>query len=158
MALPVSFLSQSLADYSDEKSSWAVPVTTLTAANLVAQTALHDALIAAVADITLMSSVKEETVAKRTLHAGAVPSDVHAQRENKWLVRYTGDANFKKYSVEIPGADLSLLSTAPQTDFMDSASAEYIAFVAAFEAAVKSPDDATETVTVQSIQFVGRRL
>lgn len=158
MALPVSFFSQTLNDFSNEKSSWGVAITTLTAANLVAQTALIDTLVTATAAISLMDSVKEETTVKRVLHAGAQPTNPLAQRENKWLVRYFGDATFKRFSVEIPGADLSLLSTAPQSDYMDSSLTEYTDFVAAFEAIVKSPDDASETVTVVNIQFVGRRL
>jgi len=158
MALPQSFFGQSLNDFSDEKSSWGVAITTLTAANVVAQSALIDTLITKTAAISLCASVKEEIVFDRTLHAGAQPTNPLAQRENKWLVRYTGDATFKKFSTEIPGADLSLLSTAPQSDYMDSSLAAYTEFKDAFEAVVRSPDDASETVTVTSIQFVGRRL
>jgi len=158
MALPVSFFTQSLNDYSDEKSSWAIAIATQTAANVVAQQALLATLVTAVNGISLMAPTKEETTFLRTIHSGAQPTDPLAQRENKWLVRYIGDATFKKFSIEIPGADLSLLSTAPQSDFMDSGNAAYTAFVAAFEAVARSPDDPTETVTVQSLQFVGRRL
>lgn len=157
MAAPVSFYSNTRNDYSDEKSSWGVAIVTLTAANVAAQQTLLDALTTATDGIVLTSSVKEETVYKRTPHAGAQPTDSAAQRENKWLVRYVGDATFKKFQVEIPGADLSLLSTAPQTDFADLDGAEMAAFVTAFEAVVRSPNDPTETVTVSSIQFVGRR-
>jgi len=158
MAAPVSFFSQSLNDFSDEKSNWGVAIATQTAANVVAQQALLATLITKTAAISLMSSIKEETVFLRTLHAGAQPTNPLAQRENKWLVRYSGDATFKRFSVEIPGADLSLLSTAPQSDFMDSSLAAYTEFMEAFEAVVKSPDDPTESVTVINIQFVGRRL
>jgi len=158
MAAPVSFFSQSLNDFSDEKSSWGVAIANQSAANVVAQQALLATLITATAAISLMASIKEETTFIRTLHAGAQPSNPLAQRENKWLVRYSGDATFKRFSVEIPGADLSLLSTAPQSDFMDPTSTEYTDFVSAFEAVVKSPDDPTESVTVINIQFVGRRL
>lgn len=158
MPLPVSFFSQSLTDYSDEKSNWSVPITTLTAANLAAQTTLIDNLKTAVAAITLMDVNKNETVVVRDIHAGVLPTNPLAQRENKWLIRYVSDASQKKFSVEIPGADLSLLSTAPQSDFMDSGSAEYAALKTAFEAIVRDPDDASGTVTMGTVQFVGRRL
>jgi len=158
MAAPVSFFSQSLNDFSDEKSSWGVAIANQSAANVVAQQALLATLVTATAAISLCASVKEETTFIRTLHAGAQPTNPLAQRENKWLVRYSGNATFKRFNVEIPGADLSLLSTAPQSDFMDPDSTEYADFVTAFEAVVKSPDDPTESVTVINIQFVGRRL
>jgi len=158
MAAPVSFFSQSLNDFSDEKSNWGTAIANQTAANVVAQQALQATLIAKVANISLMASVKEETTFIRTLHAGAQPTNPLAQRENKWLVRYSGDATFKRFSLEIPGADLSLLSTAPQSDFMDSTLTEYTEFKDAFEAYARSPDDPTETVTLINIQFVGRRL
>ena len=110
------------------------------------------------AAITLMDVNKNETVVNRDLHAGVLPTNPLAQRENKWLIRYTSDGSQKKFSVEIPGADLSLLSTAPQSDFMDSGSSEYTALKTAFEALVRDPDDASSTVTMGTVQFVGRRL
>jgi len=158
MALPVSFYSQTRNDFSDEKSSWGFSVVTLTAANVAAQQTLLDALTAATDDIVLTGATKEETVYKRTIHSGVQPTNPLAQRENKWLVRYLGDATFKKFSLEIPGADLSKLTTSPQTDFADLTDPDIAAWVTAFEAVAKSPDDPTETVTVSSIQFVGRRL
>jgi len=158
MALPVSFYSQTRNDYSNEKSSWGFSVATLSAANVAAQQTLLDTLTTATDAIVLTAATKEETVFKRTIHAGAQPTNALAQRENKWLVRYIGDATFKKFSLEIPGADLSKLSTSPQSDFADLTDTDIAAWVTAFEAVAKSPDDPTETVTVQSIQFVGRRL
>jgi len=157
MALPVSFFSQTRNDYSDEKSNWSVAVPNVTAANIAAVEGQIATLETAVNAISLCSKVKGNLTALRTLNAGAVPTNPQAQREKKWLVRYTGDATFKKFTVEIPGADLSLLSSAPQSDFMDSSLTAYTDFVAAFEAVVRSPDDPTETVTVRDIQFVGRQ-
>jgi len=157
MALPVSFFSQTRNDYSDEKSSWGFAVATLSAANVAAQQTLIDAVVTATSAIVLTAATKEETTYKRTIHAGAQPTDPLAQRENKWLVRYTGDATFKKFTLEIPGADLSKLSTSPQSDFADLTDTDIAAWVTAFEAVAKSPDDPTETVTVRNIQFVGRK-
>jgi len=160
MTKPVSFLSQTFADYGNEttaeKASYSVAVTTLTAANLVAETAKHTALYDAVAAVSLGVNAKKETVVTRTTVAGAHATDKDSQREKKWLIRYRGDASFDAFQTEIPCADLNLLAT--DSEFMDETSDEYIALKAAFEAVVRSPNDASETVTMGSVQFVGRRL
>jgi hypothetical protein len=88
------------------------------------------------------------------LGSGSAPSDPVAQREVKWLVRYH-DAAGRKYSVEIPTADLSLLDT--DSEFLDLAATYPAAFKTAFEDVVVSPADDGSAVTIDSIQFVGRR-
>jgi len=160
MARPISRASQTLQDYGTpgsgsgaEKSNWSVWISTLTAANFVAQTGLVSALYSAVLDITLGSQAASAIQAVATQSAVENTNPL-AQRENKWLVRYHDTAG-TKFTVEIPTADLSLLDTG--TEFLDLAGTEAAAFVTAFEAVVKSPDDPTLTVTVDSIQFVGRR-
>jgi len=158
MALPVSFLAEGTRDYSNEQSSFSVPVTTLTAGNFTAQAALHTALLAAIATISLAAVAKTEVVANRTVIGNPVTTNPLAQRENKWLLRYHGATLLKRFSVTIPGADLSLLSSSPQTDFMDTSLGAWTALKAAFEAVVVSPDDAAEAVILDSAQFVGRDL
>lgn len=157
MALPVSFYGESFNDYSYEKSSFSVAIASQNAGNVVAQAALLATLSTAIDDITLGARSRQETILSRTGNAGALTINPLAQRENKWLVRYFGNTTGKRFSVEIPCADLSLLSTAPQSDFADPTNADIIAFKAAFEAVVKSPDDSSEAVTILNIQFVGRR-
>jgi len=159
MAAPKSSYTQTRLDYSSEKSSWSINTVDLTAANVVAQQALIATLKSAVDAIVLTAETNDQLVfTKSGTGSGTPPSNAMAQRENKWLVRYVGDATFRVFSVEIPGADLSKLTTTPQTDFADLTDPDISAFVAAFEAVVRSPDDPTETVTVRNIQFVGRRL
>jgi len=161
MARPVSRSSQTLQDYGTpgsgsgaEKSNWAVWISTLTAGNIVAQLGLVSALNTAVLGITLGSQAATNVLAVSTQSA-VVNTNPLAQRENKWLVRYHDSAS-TKFTVEIPTADLSLLDTG--TEFLNLADGGPIAdFVTAFEAVVKSPDDPTLSVTVDSIQFVGRR-
>jgi len=162
MARPISRASQTLQDYGTpgsgtgaEKSTWAFWITTLTAANFVAQTGLVSALFTAALDITLGAQASSNTLAASTVSAVEVTNPV-AQRENKWLVRYH-DSGGVKFTLEVPTADLSLLDQG--TEFLNLADAGPIAaFVAAFEAVVKSPDDPTLSVVVDSIQFVGRRV
>ncbi len=161
MARPISQASQTLQDYGTpgsgtgaEKSSWAVWVSTLTSANFVAQTGLISALWTAVLDITRGAQASSRILAAATQSA-VVVSDNLADRENKWLVRYHDTAG-TKFTVEIPTADLSLRTLG--TEFLDLVTPGVIPdFVTAFEAVVKSPDDPTLTVTVDSIQSVGRR-
>jgi len=161
MARPISRASQTLQDYGTpgsgtgaEKSTWAFWIATLTSGNFVAQTGLVSALFTAALDITLGSQSGTNTLAVSTVTAIENTNPL-AQRENKWLVRYH-DTGGTKFTLEIPTADLSLLSLG--TEFLDLTDGGPIAaFVSAFEAVVKSPDDPALTVTVDSIQFVGRR-
>jgi hypothetical protein len=160
MARPVSQASQTLQDYGTpgsgsgaEKSSWAFWISTLTAGNIAAQLGLISALYTAALDLTLGSQAGSRVLAVATASAVENTNPL-AQRENKWLVRYHDSAS-TRFTLEIPTADLSLLDTG--TEFLDLAGTEAAAFVTAFEAVVKSPDDPTLTTTVDSIQFVGRR-
>jgi len=161
MARPVSKASQTLQDYGTpgsgtgaEKSNWAFWITTLTAGNFAAQTGLVSTLYTAALDITLGSQAATNVLAVATQSAVENTNPL-AQRENKWLVRYHDSAS-TKFTLEIPTADLSLLDGG--TEFLNLADGGPIAaFVTAFEAVVKSPDDPTLSVTIDSIQFVGRR-
>jgi len=162
MARPVSRASQTLQDYGTpgsgsgaEKSTWAFWTATLTAANFVAQTGLIADLFTAALDITLGAQSGTNQMASSTVSSVNVTNPV-AQRENKWLVRYH-DSQGTKFTLEVPTADLSLLDQG--TEFLNLADGGPIAaFVAAFEAVVKSPDDPSYATTVDSIQFVGRRV
>lgn len=158
MPVPVSFYGGSMVDYSAEKSSFQISVAPIAAGNIVAQTALAATLKTAIDGISLGVFSREEITQTRTFFSSALTVNPLSQRENKWLVRYFGNTTGKQFSVEIPCADLSLLSSAPQTDFADPTDAAIIAFTDAFEAYAKSPDDSSEAVTVKNIQFVGRRL
>lgn len=160
MARPITYASMTLQDYGTpgsgsgaEKSSWKVWGATLTAANIVTQAGLASALWSATLDITLGSEAATKLLASSTQSA-VVNNNPLAQRENKWLVRYHDSAS-TKFTVEIPTADLSLLDQG--TEFADLTGTEMAAYVVAFEAYTKSPDDPTLSVTIDSIQFVGRR-
>lgn len=160
MARPITYASQTLQDYGTpgsgsgaEKSAWSVWGSTLTSGNIVAQLGLAAALWTAALDLTLGSQAATKVLALSTVSAVENTNPL-AQRENKWLVRYHDSAS-TKFTVEIPTADLSLLDTG--TEFLDLTGTEAAAFKTAFEAYAKSPDDPTLTVTLDSIQFVGRR-
>lgn len=161
MPLPVSFWSLTIADNTinkrtgkPETTNAAVAIITLTAANVVAQQALLATLSGALAAITLGVFRTAETVFTRNLLSSAPAASVLAQRENKWLFRYHGNSTFQNFTVSYGTADLTLLESGEE--FLDIVADEGLAVKDAFEAVVRSPNDATETVTLDSIQFVGR--
>lgn len=114
------------------------------------------ALRTAIEGITLGKVQQEAWIGDRTVLDNVPPTDPNAQREVKWLVRYIGDTSGKLYSVEIATAELAGGHLLAGSDFADLAETDMAAFVTAFEDIARTPDDDTETVTVQSIQFVGR--
>jgi len=153
MAVPLSFYELSFVDYSREKSRVRVPVTTLTAANLVATVAKIATLSGAIADVSQGNPFANHTQLSQDIAADTPPSNVNAQRERKWLVRYH-DASARKFQAEIPCADLTALAT--NSDFMDTTDALFTALKAAWEDVVISPDDSSAT-TLDSLEHVGRR-
>lgn len=163
MAHAVSKITQSYADYgsgahpSGEVSHISLWVRTLTAANLTAQQALHNALFSAMAACTEGVETKEATLISEAVIAAGPASTPQSQREKKWLLRYHDATTGKKYVVSLPNAKLSLL--APNSEFMDSITpvTEWTNLKAAFEAVVYSPDD-SNLVVLDSAQFVGRNL
>jgi hypothetical protein len=160
MAIPVSYYHETIYDNTvksngtPESGQWAVPVTTLTAANYVAKSALISALAAAVRAITLGNLNVSEVVIDRELADVNPASSSLAQRENKLLCRYHDLTSNEKYRVSIPTFDLSLLMD--HSEFLDLTASGGLALKTAFEAIVVPPGDASHTVVLDSAQFVGR--
>lgn len=147
-----------LLDYSDERSTTTIHVGAITAVSIAGFLTDFGALKTAIEGITLGVVSQESWVGDRTALSNTPPADAEAQREKKWLVRYTGDTSGKVYTLEIATAELGGGHLLPMSDFADLTETDMAAFVTAFEAIARTPDDDTETVTVQSIQFVGRSL
>lgn len=145
-----------ITDYSNEKSSFSVTSVTANAGNLAAQQTLAADLVAAVEDLTIGELTKQQ-MALVILDSPAIPTNVYAQRELKWLVQYQGVTSGKLFSVEIAAPDVTD-NVAPNTDVGNLGSTDWLAFVDAFEAFVKSPDNGTEAVTVISAKVVGRNI
>lgn len=143
-------------DYSNEKSSFGVTSVTANAGNLAAQQTLAAALVAATEDLTIGEVVKQTQVLV-ILDSPAIPTSPYAQRELKWLVSYIGDSSGKTFSVEIAAPDITD-NVVPNSDVADLTSTDWAAFVTAFEAYVRSPDNGTETVTVVGARLVGRNI
>lgn len=145
-----------ITDYSDEKSSFAVTSVTANAGNLAAQQTLAANLIAAVDDLTIGEITKQE-MCLVILDSPAIPTNPYAQREMKWLVSYQAVTSGKKFSVEIAAPDVTG-NVVANSDIADLTSADWVAFVTAFEAFVKSPDNGTEAVIVIGARLVGRNI
>lgn len=88
------------------------------------------------------------------------PTDLNAQRERKWVVRYRDNVNMKIGTAEIPCARLYDDTNQPYllagTNVADMSHPDFVELKAAFEGAVRSVDD--HAVTVLDVTLVGRNL
>lgn len=135
-----------------EKGRVRFNIVDLTAGNLAATQALLATLLASIQAIVIGELHKERITLSDTLSSSAPAASPLAQRENKWLVRYTDVTTHRVFKGEIPTADLSLLAS--NSEFLDLSAGAGLAFKNAFEAVVKSIDG--NAVQVISVQFVGR--
>lgn len=155
MAQPLSEAGETWIDYGvpGEKSSYRFTIADLSAANFTASTGALTTLFTNIAALLIGKPTSRRIVASGQEVTYTPVTDPLAQRENKWLVRYH-DTSARKFTMELPTADLSLLDQ--DSEFLDMAGTEAAAFKTAFEAIAKSPSDQS-AVVVDSIQFVGRR-
>lgn len=141
-------------DYSDEKSTVTVNGVALTAANFDAQATESAALAVAIGALSI-GSLTQRTYAQVVLDDPDIPTNPFAQRELKWLISYQGDTSGKKYSMEIPCANLTG-TLVPGSDLADLTDTLWTNFITAFEAYARAPDNITENVSVISARVVGR--
>jgi len=160
MAVPTSFASWTYNDSTlksngePESSSFRLPITNLTAANVAAQAALVDTLTTAIEAVVLGVLQKKSVVYEEVVLSDIAANDQLAQREIKLLCRYHGVTSGSKFRCSIPTFDLALLPL--HSEFLDLTADEGLALKSAFEAIIKSPNDDTEAVVLDSAQFVGR--
>jgi len=112
-------------------------------------------------DAIISGVMEHETVrVYDTALSGAMPVSQYARRELKMLVSYIGDTSGLEFRAELPTPDLSALT-------LETGDANYVvladagvmaAWVTAFEAIARSPQDETENVTVLTARIVGRNL
>lgn len=150
-------VSWSILDKSveDPASNFRLPIPTLAAGNIAAVSTLISDLGSALTAIITGTVSETRVMASKTPGSKVRPTAVTAQREIKWLVMYEDTTTHKIYRTEIPTADLTLLDSA--SDFIaDIHTGAMGTFVTAFEALVKPLG--TNSATVLSVQFVGKRL
>jgi len=144
----------SIRDYSAELSSVSLPGVDLTAANFDAQDGLFDTLQTAIDGIIVGVIATRKLLAQDLIVSADLPTSAFAQRELKWLVRYTGNTLAKKYTAEIPTPDAALLLAG--TDNMNLGVGAGATFVTAFEAVVRPEGELG--VNVENVVLVGRKL
>jgi len=149
-------------DFSGEPSSVTIfngPVTALTIAGYLTAIGTGRSVISA---ITRGTMHKEMWVGDNTVLSNVLPTDPNAQRELGWYVTYEGDTSHKKFHITLPCADPSLVDgddvgiLLPGTDIANLENEDMAAFVTWFNGFARSPDNDTESITILSVELVGR--
>jgi len=149
-------LNVTYTDFGGETTTTGLRLAVITAANLDAVVAAVGTLMTAMDGITVGQRRKFQILQADTVVSLANPLSALAQRETKWLITYHDDVSGKQYQSEIGTADY-LLNIVPGTEFADLTDGGVIqAFVTAFQAVVKAPDDLSHAVTIDSIKAVSR--
>lgn len=152
---PAHVASLTFQDYSKEKSTAKFnigPITALTIAGFLTQ---FGDFKTAIQDLSLGTLIQDSWTGDVTSYSSAAPTDVNAQRERKWRVDYEDTVNLGKHQFEIPVA-LVTGQLVSNTDLANIETTEWVAFIAAFEALVKSPDG--NAVNVLGARLVGRNI
>lgn len=152
----------SIADFSKEKSTQKVYNGAITAVSIAGFLTDLAALETATQNLILGTLQQSTWVGDSNQIASTFPTDPDAQRERKALVRYHGNTTNDVFTLTIPAVrtktsgGVSLLLAG--TDEFDLTAGLVAAWITAFEAIGRSPNNDTETVTVDSITLVGRNL
>lgn len=143
-----------LVDYDGQRRQFSFDTAVVTAANHDAQKTLHDALVAAIADVTLGALDFEEFVGDREQIRPLVKAAAaSAQVTIEWVVTYVDDVTTAVYNVRIPTADITDTTLfATNSNLWDPVDAKWSQFVTDFEAYVLSPDG--NAVSVQQVAFL----
>ncbi len=143
-----------------ETSTFDIPSYQIDAANLATWLTGWGALKTALAAISACVSAHETVKIYDAVLDASIPSSGYAIRETKMLLRFQGDTLGKIFTREIAGPDMGALTreTGDANFFVLADSGIMAAFVTAFEAIARSPEDDSETVTVISAMRVGRDL
>lgn len=149
-----SFYSLTLLDYGAEKTTTRLRVEEITAINFATQLTAIAALGTAIDNLTLGTLHKSAVIQNDAVISNTLPTDVNAQRERKWLLRYRDNVTEQIYSSEIGTADLTD-NLVPNSDMALLTSTDWAAFKTAFEAVVLSPDG--NPVTLYQAFHVGRK-
>lgn len=149
-----------LTDATGERTTTAIRVVTLTAANLAAQQALMATYFGATSAIVL-GVVAKTDYGNTEIISNAEASDPSAQRESKLLVTYWDVTTQKQSIITIGTIDFSMLHFMPGAgdavafNTGDGAPSEITDWVTAFEAVAKAPDTGN-AVAVIGMRYVGR--
>jgi hypothetical protein len=154
--MPNHYAGVTVLDYSEETSSTSFSIGAITAVSIAGFLSQFGDWKTALGNIILGTVAKDRWVGDATDISNTPPGDANAQIELKWLVTYEADTTKKRFRQELPTADPS--KTIPGTDKADLTDTDVAAYVTAFEAVAKSPDDDTESVSVLDMTLVGRNV
>lgn len=149
----LTFNDNTVVGQTPEKGRMRLNIVDITAGNLAATQTQLAALLTAIEGIVLGVLNRERIVLSDTLSSSAPAASNLAQREIKWLVTYTDTVTHRLFKSEIPTAKISLLTG--NSESLDLAAGEGLAFKTAFEAVVKSIEG--NAVQVISVKYVGRK-
>jgi hypothetical protein len=138
-----------LRDYETDKkqSSYANSVVT-SAANFDATLADALALRDAILNVTLGGQSKYQFVSNEILDPQVLPASPVANVTLQWVVEYVDTVTGSIYHDSIGTAETSDAALRqPNSNFADLAEARWVAFTAAFESWVESPDDNPVAIT-----------
>jgi len=96
-------------DNTGERSAFGVPGVDLTAVNFTAQDALWDSLQSAIDGISIGNIARRQLLAQDETVVAGNPASTLAQREIKWLAKWTDNVTGEIHQTEIACADLTLL-------------------------------------------------
>lgn len=140
-------------DYGNELTTTTVQLPTINAGNFAANMTAIQALGVAIGALVIGATDHSQIHLDKVGGNATPPSDVNAQRERKWLVRYRDTVTGKAYNIEIGTAKLSGLLK-PNSDQADLTQTGWTDFITAFEAIAVSPEG--NAVEVIEAFHVGR--
>lgn len=162
----VAKLTETLVDYSNEKSSYEVNVPDITPANLASTETFFANLWTAISPLVLGNQVARRFPVVISF-TGTPPADPEAQREKKWRVHYKDTSAFldapdntvpnpyygRSFSFTIPTADLADGNVIAGTDVCDISIDPWLTVVGLLQTGAKSPVGGSITVT--KVNFEG---
>lgn len=157
-----------IRDWGNEVAAFSYNTGVITAGNLAGVLTKLGTLRDAIDPIILGVVAEEGLYVFRSRIDNSSPSDVNAQRERKFLIRYEDNTDYfdaptnsipnagfgKIFTAELPTADLSAVTLFAGTDLVDISASPVDDFVAAFEDLVKSPYGGSAHIV--SMTHVGR--
>jgi hypothetical protein len=158
-----------ILDHDEESSVFSVHTGAVTAVSLPGLLTQFGDFREATEALTLGTFKSESLDVFNTLLSNTPPADANAQRERKWIIYYEDATQFfdapvnaipnagyrKPFHFEIPTADIEG-QILPNTAIADVTTAEWVAWIAAFEAMARSPYGGA--VNFLSAEVVGRNL
>ena len=130
-----------------------IPMGIVSAANFDAHLINVGLIEAGILTLTRGVLAKRKITYRDAIVSNDAPVDANAQGELKYLVVYESTVTHKKFQLELPVADSSIL---PEGSDYVNLLTDGVDFVEAFEIGARTPDVSNDPVKVLSIKVVGR--